>query len=106
MIDVSTFLHYNPDKALKLESLLSDRTRKGDNEDQLYNYDGTPAYPPNNHQTNNPAIVVNPEETGQDLGILGPSKETKETLTLTDYQALLCNSVVWGFAMVEKQWGM
>src|SRR2546421_8088575 len=106
MVDVATHALFHPDKALTLESLNSDRSRKEElppqanpYQDELYYYARPPPPPV---QTN---TVVPKEDSGQDLISPNEKKQKVKVLhKLTDDQALLANSVIWGFALNEKQW--
>ncbi|KAF3936827.1 hypothetical protein ABW19_dt0204426 [Dactylella cylindrospora] len=110
MIDVKTHVHYYPDKQVKVSSLQGERKElAAANAGQAqavqgyYNgvyYESAPAQG-NNNITMNVTLPMN--GTGQDM-----NRKEKEMMAaierLTDDQLLLCSSVIYGFALNEKQW--
>lgn len=117
MIDVKTHVHYYPDKQVKVTPLNAEKsalakelTQNNNNNVQQYTtggyYNGTyyEAVPVQGTM-NNMEVSLPKDGTGQDL-----NRKEKEKIRvaekLNEDQLLLCSSLIAGFALNEKQWGM
>ncbi|EPS36366.1 hypothetical protein H072_10103 [Dactylellina haptotyla CBS 200.50] len=112
MVDVKTHVHYHPDKAVSITSFNSDKlkdlaaaakpqfTTPGYH-NGIY-YEEVASQGVNNVTMN---VTIPTDGTGQDLKHKKKRTEKSKALeVLTDSQLLLCSSLIYGFALNEKQW--
>ncbi|KAF3929140.1 hypothetical protein AA313_de0200101 [Arthrobotrys entomopaga] len=112
MVDVKTHVHYHPDKQVTVTSFQSDKLKElaastqqryttGGYHNGVY-YEEVASQGANNVTMN---VILPTDGTGQDLKFKkqrGPKSKALETLT--NDQLLLCSSLIYGFALNEKQW--
>ncbi|KAK6544314.1 hypothetical protein TWF694_001014 [Orbilia ellipsospora] len=112
MVDVKTHVHYHPEKQVTVTSFQNDKLKElAANTQTRYTtpgyhngvyYEQVESQGANNVSMN---VTLPADGTGQDLKFKkqrGPKNKILETLT--NDQLLLCSSLIYGFALNEKQW--
>ncbi|KAK6536843.1 hypothetical protein TWF281_001053 [Arthrobotrys megalospora] len=115
MVDVKTHVHYHPDKVVSINSLNGDKDKikeladsqnkprytTGGYHNGVY-YEEVPSQGANNVTME---VTLPTEGSGQDLKSKAKGNQKSKALTaLTEDQLLLCSSLIYGFALNEKQW--
>ncbi|KAF3922056.1 hypothetical protein ABW20_dc0107587 [Dactylellina cionopaga] len=112
MVDVKTHVHYHPEKQVTITAFQGDKLKDlADTASPQYTtpgyhngvyYDQVQSQGVNNVTMN---VKLPTDGTGQDLKRDRKKSEKSKTIeVLTDDQLLLCSSLIYGFALNEKQW--
>ncbi|KAJ6261037.1 hypothetical protein Dda_3702 [Drechslerella dactyloides] len=113
MVDVKTHNHYNPNKQISITSFNADKMKEfadsqkpqfttGGYVDGAY-YEEVASQGTNTVTMN---VTLATDGTGQDMKSAKKSKKEKMKAVeaMTDEQLLVCTSLIYGFALNEKQW--